>query len=328
MGTDTAVVKYATETGVEIELSPSTVRDYLVNGNGAVTDQEVVMFIQLCRAQRLNPFLREAYLIKYGDSSPATIVTGKETFLKRADRNPQYDGFEAGVTVVTKDGDLTPREGSLVGGQTEKLVGGWARVYRKDRAHPVFAEVSFHEYEGKTKSGQTSSQWAKMPGTMIRKVAICQAFREAFPEDFGGMYSPEEISHVDAGELPTQPVAQAQAPVETYPEPEPQAPLEVPAEWEDVTEEPSETPAPLDSHTLTFGKHKGLTLADVAREDFSYISWLACKWEPTPNPQYDTANRAIKDEAKQIVGLTVERTQAMDAEVASEMGFSDAEIPF
>ena len=56
-----------------VKLSPSIIKRYLVNGNGAVTDQEVVMFLNLCRFQHLNPFLREAYLIKYG-SSPATLI--------------------------------------------------------------------------------------------------------------------------------------------------------------------------------------------------------------------------------------------------------------
>jgi hypothetical protein len=32
---------------------------------------------------------------------------------------------------------------------------------------------------------------------MIRKVAIVQALRECFPEDFGGMYSPEEMSNAN-----------------------------------------------------------------------------------------------------------------------------------
>lgn len=45
-------------------LDANTVRNYLVSGNGRVTDQEVVMFLQLCKAQKLNPFVKDAYLIK------------------------------------------------------------------------------------------------------------------------------------------------------------------------------------------------------------------------------------------------------------------------
>ena len=65
-----------------IRLSPAIVRKYLVNGSGNVTDQEIMMFIGLCKYQHLNPFLREAYLIKYGNQA-ATIVTGKEAITKR-----------------------------------------------------------------------------------------------------------------------------------------------------------------------------------------------------------------------------------------------------
>jgi uncharacterized protein CbrC (UPF0167 family) len=35
--------------------------------------------------------------------------------------------------------------------------------------------------------------WKTMPATMIRKVAIVQALREAFPETLSGMYSEDEI---------------------------------------------------------------------------------------------------------------------------------------
>ena len=60
--------------GEEIKLSTSMIKNYLVSGNGAVTDQEVMMFLTLCRYQHLNPFLREAYLIKYDESVELPFV--------------------------------------------------------------------------------------------------------------------------------------------------------------------------------------------------------------------------------------------------------------
>ncbi len=200
-----AITKYTTDAGVEIALSPSTVRDYLVSGDGKVSEQEVVMFLELCRAQRLNPFLREAYLIKFG-TGPASIVTGKDTFLKRAEHHSQFDGFEAGITVLDKDGEIVRRDGSLYGATTERLVGGWARVHRKDRTRPFFAEVALTEYIGLKSDGKPNRQWERMPATMIRKVPLVQALREAFPETFGGLYSPEEISTVDMDQMPSAPV--------------------------------------------------------------------------------------------------------------------------
>ena len=177
--------------GEEVRLSSNMVKRYLVSGDASsVTDQEVMMFITLCKYQHLNPFLREAYLVKYG-SSPATIVTGKDTFLKRAERNDKYKGKASGIVIQTKDGKVEYRDGTLkLDG--EKIVGGWAKVYIEGR-EPEMTTVSFEEYAGRKKDGSLNSQWASKPATMIRKVAVVQALREAFPEDFGSLYSPEEM---------------------------------------------------------------------------------------------------------------------------------------
>lgn len=179
--------------GEIVKLSPETIRAYLVNGGGEVTNQEVMMFLSLCRFQHLNPFLKEAYLIKYG-SSPATIVTGKDVFTKRAKRNPGYAGKQAGIIVKDiETGDVIEREGTFYQPDAEKIIGGWAKVYIKGYERPEYAAVSFDEYAGKTKDGKLNSQWTTRPATMIRKVALVQALREAFPEDYAGMVSPEEI---------------------------------------------------------------------------------------------------------------------------------------
>lgn len=187
-----------------VKLSASIIRNYLVNGNGNVTDQEVGMFLNLCRFQHLNPFLREAYLIKFGNQ-PATIVTGKEAITKRAMRNPKYAGQQAGIVIFHSDaGELEYRPGALLM-KDEQLIGGWAKVYVKDYDVPIEAVVSYDEYVGTTKDGVVNSQWAKKPATMIRKVALVQALREAFPEDLGGMYASEEVG-VDINETALAPV--------------------------------------------------------------------------------------------------------------------------
>lgn len=176
--------------GMEVQLTPNVVRDYLVSGNKEnVTTQEIAMFINLCKFQGLNPWLREAYCIKYG-SEPATLVVGKEAFLKRSETDPNFDGIESGI-IVMNDGGLEYRSGALYA-QGESIVGGWAEVYRKDRSHSTRVEVSFEEYAGRKKDGSLNGQWSKKPATMIRKVAQVQALREAFPTNLGGMYAAEE----------------------------------------------------------------------------------------------------------------------------------------
>lgn len=179
--------------GETVELSPSTVRKYLVNGNGNVTDQEVVMFINLCRYQKLNPLVKDAYLIKYGNQ-PATIVTGKDAILKRAMRNPRYEGHQAGVIVMDEEsGQMEYRVGSFVLPH-ELLIGGWAKTFVKGHAVPIESAVDFNEYAGKKSNGELNSMWASKPGTMIRKVALVTSMREAFPEDLGGLYAAEEVN--------------------------------------------------------------------------------------------------------------------------------------
>lgn len=180
------LAEFTTETGQV--LTADTVKNYLVSGNGNVTDQEVLMFIELCKAQHLNPFIREAYLIKFG-SSPANIVVGKDVFVKRAHRNPNYEGMRAGIVVATKDGEIKEREGSLKA-PGEELIGGWCEVYVKDKKHPIKSLVSLEEYS------KSQATWKQMPMVMIRKCAIVTALREAFPEDLAGMYDSAEIKNV------------------------------------------------------------------------------------------------------------------------------------
>lgn len=156
--------------GQIVKLSPNIIRNYLVNGNGAVTDQEVAMFLNLCKYQRLNPFLKEAYLVKYGNQA-ATIVTGKEALTKRAMHNANYCGQQAGVVVLTHEGNLESRIGTIVL-ESETLVGGWAKVYVKGYEHPIEISVAYSEYVGLKSSGEVNSQWSKRPATMIRKLAL------------------------------------------------------------------------------------------------------------------------------------------------------------
>lgn len=211
----------------EIRLSPDIVKRYLVSGGGNVTDQEVYMFLQMCRTQHLNPFLREAYCIKYGDRSPATLVVGKETFMKRARRNPDYQGSEAGIIVRDREtGEVKEVQGTVfVKGQ--ELVGGWARVYISGLAVPSYISVPFNEYAGRKSDGSLNGMWASKPATMIRKVALLQALREAFPEDMGGLYGAEEINTVDVEKLPEAPVVVPGTVVEKQPEKEQEQPQEV-----------------------------------------------------------------------------------------------------
>lgn len=172
--------------GQEITLNAGIIKRYLVSGDAdQVTDQEVLLFAKLCQYQGLNPFLREAYLVKYG-SSPAQTITSKAALEKRAARCKDYRGFEAGIIIRRPDGTIEQRPGTFYA-EEEQLVGGWAKVYVDGYVVPVEATATLREYS----TGK--ALWASKPATMIRKVAKVCALREAFPDDMQGMYAAEEL---------------------------------------------------------------------------------------------------------------------------------------
>lgn len=176
--------------GQEIVLTDDDIR-WVLAKNQNVTNEEMKLFVELCVAHKLNPFTREAYIVKYGNQ-PASLLIGKDVWLKRAMRNPKYRGHQAGLTFIGQDGKIRRREGSMIL-DGERLIGGWAKVYLDGYSVPLYDEVSFGEYAGKKKDGSLNSQWTKMPGTMTRKVALVHVLREAFPDEFCGCYDAAEM---------------------------------------------------------------------------------------------------------------------------------------
>jgi phage recombination protein Bet len=191
-------VEYESFSGITVKLDADTVRNTLTRGNGKITDQEVAMFLRTCQAKKLDPLEQgETYLIKYDDKMPANMVVGYHAYVRRAERFPDYRGYKAGV-VVLRNNELFYKEGAAVYGQIgEELIGGWCRVFREmpnGSIQEFYQEVSLDEYS----TGK--SNWNAKPGTMIRKCAVAQAFRSAFPNEYEGLYTPEEM--VASGAIP------------------------------------------------------------------------------------------------------------------------------
>lgn len=187
----------------EVKLTPKIVQDYLVGTTAQITMPEFKLFTELCKVRKLNPFLREAYLIKYSNNQPASIVVGKDAILKRAVLNAKYNGMKSGIIVLNEYGDVVERKGTFKL-DSEQLVGGWAEVFRKDWENSIYCSVSLAEAIQKKGNGEPNSNWSKQPATMIEKVAKVRALREAFVEDLGGMYEAEEMNV----ELPKEEVIQ------------------------------------------------------------------------------------------------------------------------
>ncbi len=161
--------------------------------------------------------------------------------MKRAEQNPNYDGFESGVIYEDEKGELKTKKGVILP-RKGTLIGGWCAVYRKDRSRPIYREVELSAYN------THKNWWQKAPGQMIEKVAIVAAVRDAFSENVGGLYTADEMEQaapVDVTQRETQEDVKIRkiAQVEQYRQEQSQPVQSEPELVEDV-EEVEEQPQP------------------------------------------------------------------------------------
>lgn len=186
------VVKYQSKDGQEITLSADIIKKYLVQGNReAVTEQELMYFLGVCKSRGLNPFKKDAYLIKYG-ADPAAIVTSIDYFRSRAKAQSDCKGWKRGIIVQAKDGTVKDSAGILLEGET--LIGGFFESKPAGWTDPFRIEVNLKGYIKKTKDGKITRFWqSDNQPTMISKVAEGQGLRALWPDEFQGIYEKDEI---------------------------------------------------------------------------------------------------------------------------------------
>lgn len=172
------------------ELTEKEIHEFLqLQTNTSLTANETKNFLKLCILHQLNPFKREIYITKYGNQQ-ATIITGYEVYIKRAELSGRLNGYKTTVEPcmsfsVDKKGNLRKKED----------LKATVIIYRKDFDHPFEHSVKLSEYIGRKRDGEVTKFWLKMPETMLKKVAISQGFRLCFNEVLGGMpYTKEEMN--------------------------------------------------------------------------------------------------------------------------------------
>lgn len=169
--------------------------------------RQVAVFLMECQERGLNPWNREAYLMRYRD---ARAPDGH-----RYIRHIGIDGFR-------KRGESTGQYRGRVGPFWCDTDGTWLEFWPYKDRPPVAAKVGlnragfddvvwavamYDEYVAtkpvwrdgkKTDEREVIEQWRPAaqqgkPAIMLAKVAEAQAWRVAFPERFGGFYAPEEF---------------------------------------------------------------------------------------------------------------------------------------
>lgn len=156
------------------------------------TQSEFELFLMMARRMRLDPLLRQLYFIKYKDK--VSYVTSIDSYRIIAHRTEQFAGTDEPMyTYDPSAQNKKPTHCSIV---VYRLVQGIRCGFA--------AKVKFSEYD------TNQNNWAKMPETMIAKVAEAHALRKAFPQDLAGVYTQEEMDQ--AGTTPAQISGQPQTP--------------------------------------------------------------------------------------------------------------------
>lgn len=141
------------------------------------TDAELQLFLYACQKTGLDPFMKQIYAIKRGNTM--TIQTAIDGLRLIAERTGNYSpGKEAEFSYDEK--------GNLVS----------ATAFIKKRTsdgiwHDVSACAYFVEYN----PGQ--GLWIKMPRAMLSKCAEALALRKAFPAELSGIYTDDEMEQAD-----------------------------------------------------------------------------------------------------------------------------------
>jgi phage recombination protein Bet len=162
----------------EVALSVNMARQILSLPSKA-SDSEVLHFLYRCAGRGLDPIQGDAYCVKYDESKPASFIVGYHVFMRAAQANPGYGGFECWC--VNGDGKRVPD-----GTETrENIAAAICEVHVKDRL-PFKAVCRMVEFN------KGMAQWKVMPVHMLTKCAIGNAHRLADP-GLAGMYLAEEF---------------------------------------------------------------------------------------------------------------------------------------
>lgn len=178
-----------------IEVTPKSIQALMApEANYA----DCLRLILICQSAKLNPLLKEAYLVKFGNKHE--VIVSINGWLKRANSQPDYRGHTEGILACMIDpktkvqGEVRDFRGTFLP-PNHILLGAWAEVYRQGFEKPFYTSVSCKEY------AKRNPTWDQFGCTMITKVALVRAITGAF--GLRDSYLEEEIPE------PEKPLAQS-----------------------------------------------------------------------------------------------------------------------
>lgn len=199
MSEEKSVVAYRARDGQTIKLSPSIIKNFLVSGYpDLVTNQELYMYMGVCKSRGLNPFIKDCYLIKYNSKDNAAIIVSIDYYRKRARAQQDCQGWKTGIVVLNRNAEIEQREGCILL-EGEELVGGWFEALPRGFVTPIRKFIPLARYIKHTRDGKITAFWsADNQPEQIAKVAESQGLRATWPDEFQGLYTDAERESMEA----------------------------------------------------------------------------------------------------------------------------------
>lgn len=162
------------------------------------SDDELKMFIQVCKGANLNPFLKQVFLVPRWDGKEGrevrAIQVSIDGFRSIAESSGAYAGNDDPIYAGEKEIEygkdkkklMVPDQATVT---VRKLIGGQVCEFT--------ATARWPEYYPGEKMG---FQWHIRPYLMLGKCAEALALRKAFPKLLSGMYAQEEMDKTVDGD--------------------------------------------------------------------------------------------------------------------------------
>lgn len=160
------------------------------------SDDELRMFIQVCKGANLNPFLKQVHLIPRWDSKAGqevrAIQVSIDGFRAIAEESGAYAGNEDPVFTGEDIIQISAGKDTKATKEVKVPEKATVTVYKlvQGARYAFAATARWTEYYPGAKIG---FQWHTKPYLMLGKCAEALALRKAFPKLLSGMYAQEEL---------------------------------------------------------------------------------------------------------------------------------------
>lgn len=173
------------------------------------TDEQLKLFVQVCKQTGLNPFARQIYAVVRNTKKR---INGRDEWVPEMSIQTSIDGYRL---LAQRSGEYAGQDGPyFLDGKTKQWLDYWIEDYppvaarvgvlRKGFEKYLYAVAKFESYavreynqDTRKSDGALKNLWAKMPEVMIAKVAEALALRRAFPAELSGVYTKEEMDQAD-----------------------------------------------------------------------------------------------------------------------------------